>query len=57
VVVSGSVEGWVYYMGRVIVEEWAVLGMNLRRPIVSNGDGDAISPLLSGGEVIILRSD
>jgi len=35
----GSLEGIVYYMGVVIVEgERAVLGVNVRRPIVTNGD-------------------
>jgi len=34
-----SVEGWVYYMGVVIVEgKEAVFGLNLGRPIVTNGD-------------------
>jgi len=35
--VVGLVEGWVYYMGVVIVEEeGAVFGLNLRHPIVTN---------------------
>jgi len=35
----GSVEVWVYQMEVVIVEEeWAVLGVNLGRPIVNNGE-------------------
>jgi len=34
-----SVEGWVYYMGVVIVEgEGPVLAVNLGRPIVTDGD-------------------
>jgi len=33
-----SVEGWVYKIRVLIVEvEWAVLGVNLGRPIVTNG--------------------
>jgi len=38
-VVSGVGRGMGVLDGEVIVEgEWVVLGMNLRRPIVTNGD-------------------
>ena len=37
--VSGVGRGWMYYMGVVIVlGKGAVLGVNLGRPIVTNGD-------------------
>jgi len=60
----GSVEGWVYYMGTVIVEwEGAVLGLMWGRcPVVTNGglccvvvrERRALLKLLWGGLVTIM---
>ena len=50
----GSVEGWVYQMEVMIVEEErAVLEVNLGRPIVTNRDGDALFPNYFGRIVSI----
>ena len=45
--------GWVYYIGVVIVEgEWAVLGVNLGHPIVTNKDSDTLFPNYFGEDLL-----
>ena len=48
----GSVEGWVH--GMVIVEGKEVLGVNLGRPIVTNGDDDALFTNYFGEDFVMI---
>jgi len=51
----GSVEGWVYYIEVVIVKrEGAVLGVNLKHPIITVGLCDAALPKLLWARLVYL---
>ena len=43
-----------YWIGVVTVEgKWAVLGVNVGHPIVTNGDGDALFPNYFGEDLLL----
>jgi len=55
VVVSKVGRGMCVSDGEVIVEkERAVLGVNLGRPIITNGDGEALFPNYFGIDLLLL---
>ena len=55
-VVIGVGQGMGVLDGVVIVErEGAVLGVNLGRPIVINGDGEALFPNYFGAELLLIK--